>query len=391
MPETLTPPSPPSSAAPAAPSPSPNATPSPAPSPSPDAGDTQDPFAMELETKFAKANADLSPNEPAKPAPKAPEAPATPPKPAPQPPKVEAGPKALREELDRTKAELKANAEAKASLEAKIKEYDSKGKDTESLLARLKARDEEFEKLQGEIRALKQEASPEFKEKYETPFNRAADYATEVVKSILKTDGTPADFEKDFVPIYRLAGTNYGRAAAEARELFGDDAAPAIMDQVRELRRLEVQKNRAFEDEKKGWAEKQKAEEGRKVQEREHRSMLKKKVREDLRNSVETYRDPVDDKELAEARNKGYAIFDREESDPRTQLVKDEHIRHRVAAFGPNQLQIKRLQARNAELEERLAGSKGGQPNPDPRKPGGTETTAPQESWEEGARKAVKA
>jgi hypothetical protein len=245
--------------------------------------------------------------------------------------------------------------------------------------------------VRAENRALKQEASPEFKKQYEKPFNDAAEYAETIIGSITKVDGTPASFKDDFAPLYQLAQANYGKAAQQARELFGDDAAPLIMDQVRELRRLDIQKNRAFEEEKKGWAEKVKAEDGLRVQKREQWNDAWKKVNEDLKNSMEEYRDPVDDKEASELRQKGYQIFDAEPKTPKEGLIKGAHVRHRVAAFLPNQLQISRLKSEVAALKKQLEDTKPRQPGTGNTRTGATPPPKDNDdNYEDDFRKAMQ-
>jgi uncharacterized small protein (DUF1192 family) len=325
---------------------------------------------------------------PAAPAPPSPKAGEKPPEPTPAKPagEVQRTPKELRAELERTKGELKTIADAKTALEAKISQYESKGKDTDALRARLDARDKEFEKLQGELRALKQEASPEFKEKYDKPFERAARFAENMLKGITKVDATAADFDKDFVPLYRMP---YNAAYGRARELFGEEAAPAVMEQVRELQKLDFARREAFEEEKKGWAEKQKEEEGRIVQQREQFADAWKRVNEDLQNTVAEYKDPADDKELSALRQQGIQIFDAPTKTPRELLWKNAHIRQRTAAYGPNQLTIKRQQATIATLREEIERLKGGQPNPDPKRVAGGAAPPAEKTWEQQMREEM--
>lgn len=301
---------------------------------------------------------------------------------------VNQGPKELRERLATVETELETERKSQADLKKKITDYEAKGKDTDSLRATLEASQRETESLRAENRALKQEVSPEFKKQYDEPFERAADYASSIVKSVTKLDGTQADFEKDFAPLYQLSQANYGKAAQQARELFGDDAAPMIMDQVRELRRLDIQKARALEDEKKGWKEKIEAEKGLRVQQREQFQDAWKKVNADLQNTVDEYRDPVDDKEAVGLRQKGYQIFDAEPKTPREQLLKGAHVRHRVAAFLPNQLQISRLKTEVASLKKQLEDRKPRQPGTGNTRPGGTPVKVEEEDYDVAFRKS---
>ncbi len=374
-----------SAAPPPTPAPAPAPTPAPSPAPAPSGGDaTENPFA-ELDAKFKAAGEPGA--QPAPVAPKPAEAkPAETPPPKPPAADVQRTPKELRAELDRVRGEAKTASEAKAALETKIKEYDAKGKDTEALMARLAARDKEFDALQGELRALKQEASPEFKKQYDEPFNRAARFAERMVGGMTKIDGTQAAFDKDFVPLYRLP---YNAAYSQAREVFGDEAAPAVMEQVRELQRLDFQRQEAFEEEKKGWEGKQREADGLKVQQTQEAKDVYNRVNTDLQNSVAEYRDPPEDKEASELRQQGYAIVDATPKDGRQAILKFAHMRQRVAAFGPNQLQIKRLTAKLASLEKQLADTKPRPPAPGGTRPTGGEKPGEQKDWEAGLREAV--
>lgn len=164
---------------------------------------------------------------------------------APQPPKE------LRAELDRVKAEFEQHKAGTAQLEAKIKDYEAKNKDTEALHNRLEQRNKEYEALQGELRALKQEASPEFQKQYDQPFAQAAKWAEEYVNRLAKTDGTPANFQRDFVPLFQLArNSTIGAARAKAEEMFDTRDVPEVMDSVKELVRLHKVRDSAFEEEK---------------------------------------------------------------------------------------------------------------------------------------------
>lgn len=395
MPETMTPVATP--AAPSTPSPAPAA-----PSPAPSGGDPSHADTHSaLDAAFAKADGNDAPQP--KPEPVAPAAvkPPTPPKAEPKPaaakpgdkpaePKPDGGPKALREELERVRTENAAFKKTSDELAAKIKDFEARGKDAEALKARLEQRDAEFNAMQGELRALKREASPEFKKQYEEPFTRAANQAERLMKRVTKADGTPATFD-EFVSVYQTSKVNYGRAAAAARELFGDDQAPLILEQVRELDRLETAKNEAFEAEKQGWAEKEKAEEGRKVQERENDSKLWAQINEDLKNSVEDYRDPVDDAELATARQNGLQVFDHQPRSKQEHLVKSAHIRHRLGAYEAQKLQIARQTARIAELEASIEDSKVRQPGAEPSKPSGGPVAAAEPDYASDMIRHIKA
>jgi len=391
------------SPAPAAPTSSPapskpssDAPPPAAPTPAKEDG-PDNPFA-ELDAKFLAAGSDLAPKKVAAPAEAAKPKPE---EPAPAAQKVEPSrtPKELRAELDRVKSEFEANKKSTAALEAKIKEYETKGKDTASLVALLEAKEKREQDLLAENRALKHEASPEFKAKYDKGFDEAADWAKDYVNRLTKQDGTKADFLADFVPLYRLAkDTTVGNARAKAVEIFGENEAAEVVDSVKELVRLDRIREKAFEEEKIGWEAKQKEAEGVRVQRQFNQSKQERelfdKVNEDLRNSVENYRDPVDDNELSSLRQQGYKIFDTiintKPKNLEEKLVHGAHLKQRCAAYGPNQLTIKRQAEKIASLEKQLADLTPTRPGGANAKPTGGETQSEPEDWAGGLRKAVK-
>ncbi len=306
-----------------------------------------------------------------------------------EPAKPDGGPKALREELERVRGENATFKKTSDELAAKIKDYEARGKDAEALKARLEQRDKEFNEMQGELRALKREASPEFKKQYDEPFNRAANQAERLMKRITKVDGEPATFD-EFAAVYQTSKVNYGRAHAAARELFGDDQAPAVMEQVRALEVLETARNEAFEQEKKGWEEREKQEKGRQVQVREQEAAQWKQINEDLQNSNEDYRDPVDDTELAGARAKGIELFDTRPESRQQHLLKSAHIRHRLGAYEAQKLQIARQTAKIAELEAAIEESKPRQPGEQPAKPSGGPVASAEPDYDSGLVAAMR-
>lgn len=384
------------------------ATPAPAPSPAVTSVPEEDVMAS-LDAAWSKAGASGEPLSPKKTdAPPKPQggdgktsaaAPAASPKPAPVVADDKRAPKELREELARSRSEIEQHKSGTAQLEQRIKEFEAKGKDTDALMARLQQRDQEYEALQGELRALKQEASPEFKKTYDEPFNRAAKYAERVLKGIPKVDGTPASFEGDFVPLYRLP---YNSAYAQAREKFGEDAAPAIMEQVRELQKLDFVRQEAFEEEKKGWKERSEKEHGLRVQtqltQTKQERDLFDKVTQDLVGSTDAYRDAVDDKELNPLRDTGRKQFEKiitaKNIPLDKKLIYGAHLKERFAAFEPNQLTIKRQSARIAELEKQVEGLKPRLPGERNARPGGVETKTEGDSvseWSKGLKSHVEA
>lgn len=385
MPETMPPP-----AAPAAPS-------------QPAGGDA---FESQLESSLG---GDLTPSpapstpEPAKPAPAAapvaakpaevkPAAPKAAAKPAekpvePKPAEPSTGPKALRDELERTRAEAKTNAEGKAALEVKIKEYEEKGKNTDALESRLKEFEVESKKLKAELSAARFETSDQYKEKFEKPFTKLIQKTKAHVNSLMRPDGAGADFDRDFIAVLNTSNNDAPRLA---RELFGDDHAIDILGRRRQVIELREEANEAVTFERENWEtnkkkgeEQQQLQKMQKAQEREHEEKLWVKMTEDLKNAVEDYRDPVDDEELSAARAKGQSIYDHHPQTTEENILKFAHIRHRLGAYEAQKLQIARHVARIAELEGQIEESKVRQPGEAPHKPGGDAVAQKEESFEE--------
>jgi len=363
-----------------------------------------DSFGQELENKFKSAGAIREPDAPVvdkvpeKPGKAKPEVVA---KPEPQEQDMFKGANPrLRKEYERVKGELeterKTATEKMTSLEAKIKDWESRGKDTAALTARMETLEREKEEAIANLRAHKQEASPEFKKQYEEPFNQAAEFAKAdvlqmtLLKSFQNEAGEnvtvpdrPATWD-DFVTLYRLPAS---KQMTEARKLFGD-GAEIINDHLKSLRRLDFQKTQAFEVEKSNYKQRLADEEGRAAARKEQIAQARQKVDRDLVASKEEYRDPPEDTESAEARKKGYEIFDREPKTMEEAIVKERHVRHIVAAHFAKKLQILRLQKENETLKSELSQFKN--PQPKPGKVSGSTEVAPEEDWTTAAINAVK-
>lgn len=394
MPDAPTAPAP--SAPPAAPAkpatPAP-APPAPAAAPSPSTSGMDDPiraFDKQLTEAFDKA-APLAKKPDAAPksteTPKAPEAPKTP-----EPPKQVLPvkqPKELRAELDRVTGELTAKSKQITDMEAKIKEFEAKGKDTTTLTDRLSTLEKQLEDIRAENRALKQETSPEFKQKYDLPFQKAAAYAKRVIEQLSVTnpdtgESRPAKVE-DFIEVYNLP---YNKAIARAKELFGD-GYQLVINHMTELQRLEYEKNLALEEEKSQWKQREDAERSKHIQQQEEIVKISQKVRQELADSVDDYHDDPTDKEAAKAREDAYALFDSKTDTIQQRIIKNNHIRHRFAAFGPMKLKILRLERQLAEKDAELKTYQNEPPDPSRRRGGKEGAPGKGLTWEEEARKEL--
>ena len=231
---------------------------------------------------------------------------------------------------------------------------------------------------------LKSEASPEFKEKFDKPFNTLADRAKGVVETatIQTAEGErPATWD-DFVGIYGL-----GEIAAHrtALQMFGAEAAPVVMRYYHDLHQLDLSRKQAADTERAEYQKRTTEEAANRAQGQEKMLATWNAVTKELSETVEDYHNSPEDKELDAARKKGYAIFDGESKTLQQKIVKDAHIRHRVAAFAPMKILLTRKDARIAELEAELAKHKPRTPGKT-HSPGGSATGTTEKSFEDGLR-----
>lgn len=300
-------------------------------------------------------------------------------------------PKELRAELDRIRSELKAKSDSHSALEAKIAEYERKGKETEPLVSRLQTLEKEMDGLRAENRALKQETSPEFKQKYDAPFDRLAQRAKGVIEKIQiqnEETGTVRNATwGEFSKIYRL---DEFTALRESKKEFGDDGAQIVMGYYRQLHELEDARDLALTEEKKQWKEKAAAEEAKRIQTREEINKLWSDTNKDLSEKVDDYHDSPDDKELLDARQAALAAYDAPPKTMKDRVIKDAHNRQRVAAFSVQKLIIARLQKKLEEQAAEMDGLKEKTPKPPTARAGGTTPEKPAQDWETEAREALK-
>lgn len=320
---------------------------------------------------------------------------------APDPKTVAAtGPKALREQLDKTNAELKSLREKAAGYETKMAEFEKRGKDTTTLADRLAAVEKEKETLQADLRALRQEASPEFKAKYEAPFDRAREAAFKVVAQLNTAaketeDGTVVPGRKatwdDFTRIYAL---DYGAAQEEAEKLFGKSER-IVMAHYDKLHMMWDEKQSALQDEKANWKKREEdgkahaaaREANREKQMAEIQQAWKAVNAEILDKNPELYGAKPDDKEESAILAKAYETWEAKPKTWKGQVIKDAMIRNRLAASYLQEHRMAKLNDRVAELESALAAAKGSRPG-STRTPGGAEKST-EKPWNEELREAL--
>ena len=307
--------------------------------------------------------------------------PPAPPKPAAAPAPPKPMPKELRQEYERVKGELDTRNKAVAEMEAKIADFERRGKDTELLQQRLQTLEKTVEEKEAQLRTYAYEKDPAFVEKYDKPFDDQLAYTRQVVSQLqVEENGQvrPATFE-DFAELYKMP---YAKAVATANEKFGQ-AGQIVLNHMSELQRIEFNRGKALNEARERIAKNAKADEAEAMARQTNIKIAWEKLNKDLSETNEDYRSPANDKELEELRNEGYRLFDGKASTPEQRMIKNAHIRQRVAAFAPNQVTIKRLKSE----VDRLRAENDALKNPEPgrtQRPGGNAPAGDGTTWEQG-------
>lgn len=298
---------------------------------------------------------------------------AAPPAAAPKPDAAPQNPKALRERLSAVEKEAREKGSRVTELEARIADYEKKGLDTTKLSERLAAREKELGDLQSQLRAMRREKSPEFVEKYDKPFNQAAEYAQAEIQQLqieAQVDSqtgdvlAPARAAKwdDFIALYQMPK---GKAIAEAKKLFGD-AAGVVISHLTDLQRMDYQRKAALESERKSQEAMLKDQEAKALQQREFITQTWTRLTNEIaERNPEWYGEDPKDPEFNELLKEGYQMVDSRFSGtltPQQQMIFDANIRARAAAFPGIAHRLTKAQNRIAELEAALAEARGSEP-----------------------------
>ena len=313
-------------------------------------------------------------------------------------------PKELRErykttkaERDAAKAERDALTKAKTDLEAKIKSFEAQGKDTTALTGRLAAIEKERDSALAELRAAKQEAGPEFKEKYDKPFNAAAERARKQVTELAVTnaeDGTtrPATWG-DFTALYSLP---VGKAIEQANALFGT-SANFVLGLREKLLDMDAARQSALQEERAQFKQRNDMEIANRAKQREEVGTLWTTTNQKLAESVADYKNDPEDTEASDARKHALTVFDTPvqgadfQDFTKKKVLRDAHIRQRVGAFPVLKLQLARKDAEIAKLKSQVEELKGAAPG-GVKRPGGGEIPKNEdeiEGWGKGLQEAV--
>jgi hypothetical protein len=304
-------------------------------------------------------------------------------------------PKELRERVKQLNQENQTYGGKIKALEEQIKAFDKRGIDTSALTTRLEAIEKERDGALAELRAARQEASPEFKEKFDKPFNQAAERAKKSIEELQVTDAEgnirPATWA-DFAALYSLP---VGKAIEQANSLFGT-AANFVLQQREKLLDMDTARQTALQEEKDQFKQKSAREIAEQAKRREGVGKMWEETNKRLADSVSDYKDDPTDADANEARKHALSVFDSEinaadqEDFIKQKVLKDAHVRQRVGAYAVQKVQIARLKAEKEALQKQVDELKGVAPGGTHRAGGDAPAGEETEDWGAGLVKSVK-
>lgn len=284
--------------------------------------------------------------------------------------RMESGPKALREERDRVLADLRAEREAHSRLKASLAEHETRAKEAAALAEENAKIKKEVDNLKGRLQAVQFEVSDDFKAKYETPFNDAAEIAQQEIEqfpiNVMDAEGNIAsqrrsEFGKDFAGIYNL---DYISAKSAAQKMWGDEWQ-VVMQHWSRLHSLSRQRDKAMESERTNWKARQQEREAETAKQREAMESVRAKVWQDVsKKHPEWFGEDPNDPEGNELLKEGYELINTKPKTMQEQLVHWANTLHRAAAFPRMAAKYSKLAEENASLKAKIEELKGGAPGP---------------------------
>lgn len=274
------------------------------------------------------------------------------------------GPKQLREAHERTQKENRELSKKISDYETKIADYETKGKDSSKLTERLVSLEKERDSLQADVRALRQEASPEFRQKYEKPFNDAAEFAKRTVESLEIKETDSAGLEKfrqatwqDFAALYSMP---LNKASKAARQFFGDDAQ-TVINHLNELQRLDFTKSKALEEERASAKDREAKQVADRSKQTEAIDQMWRAATKGMEESdPELFQADPKDTKRAQLLTKGLQIWDSAQNPEKSgltlqqKIVADAALRYRAASQPVLKYDLARAKERIIELEAKL-------------------------------------
>ena len=276
-------------------------------------------------------------------------------------------PEKFRVGYEKVQADLTAAQSELTSLRSKVAESGAKAPETAALVQERATLQKTIEDLRAEVRAYKQEAAPEFKAKYDEPFNRLAERAKTVVEKMTLTNDAGETSPASWQNFQQLYHTDEANAEAAAVQLFGEHGAKTAMRYYYDLHRLDESRATALNEERSHWQEKQKAEQAQEAARREETQNLLTRISAEIAESVPEYHNDPTDKDLTAARTKGLQLFDAEPKTIQQSLMRAAHIRQIVGSFFAQKFAMNRLTQELATVKaenEKLRAVPGGQSRP---------------------------
>lgn len=277
-------------------------------------------------------------------------------------------------------------------LEELQREHEKSGTDSKALTERLAAREKELADVQKMLRALKREKSPEFVQKYDRPFNDAAEYAkTEIEQLIIQpqmdangniTEGErQATWDGDFANLFRMPR---GKAIQEANRLFGP-AAGMVVNHLTELWRMDHSRKQALEAEMRDYEKTVNDDIARTNSEQQFIRDQWMAVNNDIASRNADWFGESKDAEENSIFKEALQVIDAGLSGtmtPQQKIVHDAQVRLRAAAAPRLAYRLNKAEARIAELETALSEAKGSKPGATRRPTSGAATPAGQTTGE---------
>jgi len=237
------------------------------------------------------------------------------------------------------------------------------GGDTAAMTRMVEELRQKNAQLTGEIAARDYSKHPDFVEKYEKPFTKAADYGKTVIESlqVKGTDGEgnetarDAKWETDFAPIFNLPR---GAALRQAKAMFGEDAA-SVMQQYDKLHELQGAKQQALTEWQTGSEEREQKQRAETLVRQQNVTQAFDLVTKNYLETDAEFQIKPDDKETKELWGKSQAIvdkayFSREKLAPHELILIDAAVRLRAINEPVLRAKLSRVQAELDDYKARL-------------------------------------
>ena len=285
-----------------------------------------------------------------------------------------------------------------ADLEKQLAEFKaSSDKPNSELLTKLESLQKRNQELEKEMEFVNYEKTPDFKAKYDAPYQKAWQDAISELGELTITDPASGNTRPvQAQDILDLVNLPLAKAREVASTLYGD-FADDVMAHRKEIKRLFAERSSAIENARKAGAERDTAKTELAQKQKAETDTLIKSTWEKANQEAVTdqkfgrFFSPVEGDQEGNARlARGYQLVDaalaKNPFDPsltpeqRSSVVRQHAaIRNRAAAFGRLVSMLGKSESRIAELEKELSGFKASTPKTESASAGSTSTQPPGE------------